>query len=69
MEPFIFSFHVQKSKPQEEGKNQTVIDMKNIIYYLQELVTDYNTKHARELFPHQEQHQRHLVKNSFIVVL
>ena len=43
--------------------------MKNIIYYLQELVTDYNTKHARELFPHQEQHQRHLVKNSFIVEL
>ena len=35
----------------------------------QELVTDYNTKHARELFPHQEQHQRHLVKNSFIVEL
>ena len=36
---------------------------------MQELVTDYNTKHARELFPHQEQHQRHLVKNSFIVEL
>ena len=36
---------------------------------MQELVTDYNTKHARELFPHQEQHQRHLEKNSFIVEL
>ena len=62
-----FFFRVLKSKPQE-GKIPTVIDMKNIIY-LQELVTDYNTKHARELFPHQEQHQRHLVKNSFIVEL
>ena len=35
----------------------------------QELVTDYNSKHAGELFPHQERQQRHLVKNSFIVEL
>lgn len=35
----------------------------------QELVNDYNTSHAGELFPHQERPQRHLVKNSFIVEL
>ena len=35
----------------------------------QELVTDYNTRHTGDLFPHQERPQRHLVKNSFIVEL
>merc|ERR1719210_745890 len=36
---------------------------------IQTFLNEYNTKHARELFPHQERQQRHLVKNSFIVEL
>lgn len=39
------------------------------LHISQELVTDYNSRHAGELFPHQERQQRHLVKNSFIVEL
>ncbi|TRY69534.1 hypothetical protein TCAL_12885 [Tigriopus californicus] len=36
---------------------------------VQSFVNDYNSRHAEELFPHQERPQRHLVKNSFIVEL
>lgn len=36
---------------------------------VQSFVNDYNSRHAEEMFPHQERPQRHLVKNSFIVEL